>query len=250
MGVMSTLAKQDGYIVSLAPPESYLDPRAPAAEASFSRSLLLTYPKWEREWKKDLGANYTEPYFGYHGRNCWAYLVAAYGGLGPEGTFDFASVQIYESYSHFAYDVQVSNLTISEGILRAAEHYLEGFVVDFSTDTSPKVAALGKQRISVPAEALVLGFIATSGDPHEDAPAHAYPYKKTFTVMPTEPDSVQRAYGDLAGKGRAPRGFMFWCISEEAGSTIPYYLSEGLAAVVRPSATWASVDKVHISPKL
>lgn len=88
--------------MSLAPAESYLDARSPHGR-SYSRSLLLDDDAWEEEFAREQGSSYTRPYFGYHGRNCWAYLVEAYGWE----AFDFVSVQFYESYSHFAYDVQV-----------------------------------------------------------------------------------------------------------------------------------------------
>lgn len=65
MGELSQLAKRDGYIVSLVPAESYLDPSLP----DFSLSLLLDYPEWRE----------LQPNFAYHGRNCYAYLLAAHG---------------------------------------------------------------------------------------------------------------------------------------------------------------------------
>ena len=231
MGVMSQLAKRDGYFVALAPAESYLDPRAPVTEPSFNRSLLLTYPSWERQFKEDLGANYTYPFFAYHGRNSWAFLLAAYGGLGPGRTFDFASIQVYESYSHIGYDLQVLGMSVSHAIICAVLPYLENYWVDFSTDDSPRVASLGKQKISIPHEGLVVGFIAYSGNPRQEIP-RSYPYAKGVTFMPTDGDSVQSAYKELEMKGTPPRGFMYWCILDEAGSTIPYYMSSGLATVM------------------
>jgi hypothetical protein len=42
VGEMSQLAKQDGYIVSMVPPESYLDPTT----SEFDGSLLHSYPEW------------------------------------------------------------------------------------------------------------------------------------------------------------------------------------------------------------
>ena len=106
MGKMSLLAKRNGYVASLAPAESYLDPRS-SAGALYSRSLLHDDEAWEAEFSREQGALYSRPFFGYHGRNCWAYLLAAYGWE----AFDFVSVQFYESYSHFGYDVQVGRGT-------------------------------------------------------------------------------------------------------------------------------------------
>jgi hypothetical protein len=98
---MSLLAKRNGYLASLAPAESYLDPRS-SEGPYFSRSLLHDDEAWEAEFSHERGPEYSRPYFGYHGRNCWAYLLTVYGW----GAFDFVSVQFYESYSHFGYDIQ------------------------------------------------------------------------------------------------------------------------------------------------
>ena len=65
MGQFSVLAKKDGYIVAMAPAESYLDPTT----SQFDRSLSHPYPEW-----KDL-----QPNFRYHGHNTYAYLLAEYG---------------------------------------------------------------------------------------------------------------------------------------------------------------------------
>ena len=125
IGEVSKMAKKEGYVVSMAPMESYLDP----STTLFNRSLLQPYPEWEN----------LAPNFSYHGRNVLAYLLAkhgevsleeeAVGGWGytalwkgwwggggviirdSEGasdeekkkkllTFDIISVQFYETYSH------------------------------------------------------------------------------------------------------------------------------------------------------
>ena len=94
MGRVSQLAKQDGFLVGIAPAESYLDVTTPA----FDLSLLHTHPEWEGVVE-----------FGYHGRNCYAYVLAHYdqtqAGAGTIPTFDFVSVQLYESYSHANYAI-------------------------------------------------------------------------------------------------------------------------------------------------
>lgn len=141
MGHMSTLAKADGFLVSIAPAQSYLGPPRPPPAPSFNRSLLLEDAAWEHEFAEEQGAAYVRPFFGYHGANCYAYLLvrtldssrerlpsgagtlpaesnpestnnappdlyaqAAHGGW---RTFDFVSVQLYESFSLFGYTVQV-----------------------------------------------------------------------------------------------------------------------------------------------
>ena len=62
MGHFSVLAKRAGYIVAMAPAESYLDPTT----SQFDRSLSHLYPEWS-----DL-----QPNFRYHGHNTYAYLLA------------------------------------------------------------------------------------------------------------------------------------------------------------------------------
>ena len=76
MGKFSQLLKNAGYIVSMAPAESYLDPTTD----EFSLSLLHNYPEWEKD----------VPEFNYHGRNAYAYLLAKY----SIDTFDFISIQL------------------------------------------------------------------------------------------------------------------------------------------------------------
>lgn len=112
MGRFSQIAKQHGYIVAMAPAESYLDPTT----SLFDRSLLHTYSEWDK----------IQPDFAYHGHNTYAYLLAKYGQttvspttLAPTtvasttaapttvDTFDFITVQLYEGYSHACYRIEV-----------------------------------------------------------------------------------------------------------------------------------------------
>jgi len=71
------LPKASGRFVSLAPPQSYLD----ASTDEFSLSLALPARCWHAE-------------FAYAGRNAYAALLA----LAPPDTFDFVSLQLYESW--------------------------------------------------------------------------------------------------------------------------------------------------------
>ena len=91
MGKFSQIMKKEGYIVSMAPSESYLDPTTD----EFSLSLLFNHPEWEKE----------VPEFNYHGRNAYAYLLAKY----SVDTFDFISIQLYEGYSHSLFKYKREN---------------------------------------------------------------------------------------------------------------------------------------------
>jgi hypothetical protein len=79
MGEISRLAKEDGYIVSMAPPQSYLD----VTNSNFSRFVNLTDPV--RSWHAE---------FSYFGANVYAYILSKCGEY-----IDFVSIQFYESYS-------------------------------------------------------------------------------------------------------------------------------------------------------
>ena len=83
MGTLSKAAHDDGFIVTLVPPESYFD----VTTSSYDRSLTHPYPE---PW---------HPEFLYHGRNVYTYLLAKY----SLEIFDLIDIQLYESYSHATY---------------------------------------------------------------------------------------------------------------------------------------------------
>jgi hypothetical protein len=117
VGRFSVLAKRDGYLVSLVPAESYLDPMT---EPSFSRSLLLNYPG-DVGWAKN---------FSYHGRNGYAYLLSRYGGGGGGGepeTFDLVLIQLYESFSHLTYNVTLRGQSAASYIAAWARRVVAGW---------------------------------------------------------------------------------------------------------------------------
>ena len=63
IGRMSQMAKEDGFIVSMAPAESYLDPTI----SNFDFNLLHVYPEWEP----------IVPGFHYHGNTDFLRVVLA-----------------------------------------------------------------------------------------------------------------------------------------------------------------------------
>ena len=71
-GSLSVAMKRGGYLTTMVPPESYLDP----TDDRFDTRLNLTYD-----------GEFDGVYFPHHGRNCYAYLLAKYGyteaGSGP-----------------------------------------------------------------------------------------------------------------------------------------------------------------------
>lgn len=184
MGQFSQMAKYiDGYIVSMAPAESYFDP----TRNGFDRSLLHGYPEWEPE---------LDPPFRYHGLNAYAYLIAKYDTI-PNATewemmvnssrhrqqhliettdagfpllhsnfslsttdaahtFDFITVQLYESYSHAEYNTSILHMPPAEVLVRFCKLMVKGWEVDFTNDV--ELGYPYKQFIAVEPSRLVVGL--------------------------------------------------------------------------------------------
>ena len=202
---LSKSLKKAGYLVSLAPPQSYLD----VGTSSFSLSVTNPATCWH-------------PEFTYAGRNTYAALLA----LAGEETFDFVSLQMYESWS-------VADCNIS-GLLQPPDEYLPrlaaamdaGWTVSFSDVPS---LGLADQTVRVPLQKLVLGL---ANGWAELAP----PARKALLLMPA---AVSKAYAAM-GKSSV-RGFMFWDIMDEGKDVdgVPLNLAEGLNGFlkVRPTAS-------------
>ena len=157
MGKFSQLAKKAGYVVAMAPAESYLDPTT----SDFSLSLRHTYPEW-------VGMNPTNN-FSYHGRNTYAYILAKYNetcierartiekdgeideNFDQEGecrgeealisripTFDFVTIQLYEGYSHAMYKLGIMGVHPSDYLNDLVEKFENGWMVNFSSQPEVK----------------------------------------------------------------------------------------------------------------
>jgi chitinase len=212
VGQVSQLAKQDGYIVSMVPPESYLDSSTP----QFDSSLLHTYPEYVA-----VGNN-----FSYHGHNGYAYLLAKYGQttLSPTSasssyavvdTYDLVSVQVYESYTHLLYNTTYGAQSAADYLVEWLPTLQNGWFVDFSS--APEFS-LASQVVSVKKEALCVGVANGWANNRNNA-----------LVMP---EQLQAAYETLQGVGMEPRGFVFWVIDDEGavpqGQTQPLYMAAGI----------------------
>jgi beta-glucosidase len=190
MGCISQLAKDDGYIISMAPPQSYMDPQS----SKFSRHVNLTEP--DRPWHNE---------FHYFGANVCSYLLSKYGDY-----IDFISLQFYESYSRAAMSVY------HYGISPAA--YLQFYVndlvttgqtyqVNFEEDPTLKYPS---QRVALPLSKLVFGFAnGWAAGPGEKA-------------IFFDPEDIDTAYQSLTESGNTPRGFMYWVIGEEGKNGVYY----------------------------
>jgi chitinase len=191
MGYISRLAKQEGYIIGMAPPQSYLD----ISNSRFSRSVNLAEPG--RSWHGE---------FHYFGANVYAYLLAKY-----KEYIDFISIQFYESYSR-------AGMCIYGQEKMAPETYLVSYVknlvnqdcsllVNFEDDPSTK---LSNQRVPLPLSKLVFGF------------ANGWALDTGDRALYVEPNAIHKAYASLSEDGQEPRGFMFWVVGEEGKNEIFY----------------------------
>ena len=193
IGRVSQLAKQDGYVVSMAPMESYLDPTT----SEFNRSCRLTNPEWQP----------LVPAFTYHGRNVYAYLLARYGRTptpaGGADTFDMIMLQLYESYSHFGHAVGVRGEPPADALARLVRALRDGWLVRFGSDPA---LGLADAEVRVPPARLVIGLANAWAEP--DGPP---PHKPLF-VRPRE---LAPGWAALAAEGAAPRGAGFWSAVHE-----------------------------------
>ena len=211
VGEFITLAKADGYLVTLAPPQSYFDIHT----SEFSHYLNLTDTTknpsdgTRRTWHAD---------FSYFGRNLYAYWMAHYG-----DSVDLVMVQFYESYSKAAMAMAVGNVT--------PENYLQQYVWDLNQplqgpgwwvdfrggDGTPDF-------VSVPLSKLVWGlcnaWCRRRDDPHQYEGRHAY----------FSPEILNAAYQNLWDWMLEPRGFMFWDIPNEGIDGI--YYARGLNSIL------------------
>lgn len=201
MGEMSQMAKRDGFVVSMAPAESYMDPTFDTADGS----LTHRYPEWDR----------LQPDFTYHGRNCYTYLLSAFGTstvASPDGdilvpTFDFVSIQLYEGYSHLLYNTTEPSPSPSLRQKQSAIDYLVKLVPRLVNGFSVDLMAFGLPTtvVSIPSTRLVLGF------------ANGWADNSKFALI--WPEVIGAAYALLEQDGIRPRGAMFWDIADEGMDT-------------------------------
>lgn len=215
--------------MSLVPPESYLDPTT----SLYDRSLLHAYPEWQ-------------PNFTYHGHNAYALMVSKYGNTTVTTastaddaaaaaptvvpTFDFVSIQLYESWSHADYNVSgappAQRQTAAQYLINWVPRVINGWFVDFSSDPASNWPS---QNVSLAPSQLVIGL----ANGWAGGPAGG-PAPKSILIMP---EDAGTAYAALEAVGMAPRGFVFWDITDEGdvppGQSQPLYLSAGINAFLK-----------------
>eukprot|EP00392_Amoebophrya_sp_AT5.2_P011172 g11247.t1 len=162
-GEMSVLAKAHGYVVGLAPAQSYFDCRCPVGggglmvqtrgadggvvplvqlpECEFSYSLALA--PYETDW---------HPEFLHQGRNSYAYLVGKFG----YATFDFVSIQLYETNSHAEW---ATGSGAAGAKKQTVKEYLHDLATDFEKGYRIRVPDTDELlEVRIPRDRLVWGF--------------------------------------------------------------------------------------------
>ena len=201
MGELSVLAKQKGYIVSLAPAESYLD----YTTSEFSLSLLYNHNEWINE----------VPNFNYHGRNTYAYLIKKYG----INVFDFISIQLYEGYTHTLYKYKRQGIKFGKILEEIIINLTKGYEVDF---TKVKESGLNKEIITIPNEKIVIGL------------ANAWADKQFLFV---NKDDLIEAFDYLKINNIKCKGIMFWDLKDEGmihindDTKTPFYMAEVINSI-------------------
>ena len=187
---ISTRAKAAGRLVTIVPPQSYLD----STTSEFSLSVVKPARCWHPEFK-------------YAGRSVYAALLA----YAPPDTYDLVSLQLYESWSLAACAVYGKREGLASYFDRLVRSMDKGWTVNFATEPS---VGLANATVRVPASRLVLGLA--------NGWTHAGKDSKVFFVPPAD---LSAAWQRLSLK---PRGIMFWDIADEGKGTPPLYMAKAL----------------------
>lgn len=203
MGEIIKYAKEDGYHVTMAPPQSYLDP----SSSAFSRYVNHTDPN--RTW---------HPGFSYFGRNLYAFWLAKYGEY-----IDLVSVQFYESYSRAAMEIAGGG---DERVRMTPEGYLQKYVWDLNANNQTFYVDFGSDPEITP-DILTSGYV-----PLPVREKLVWGFGNGWTKMQTEsgneknvyfpPECIQAAYQNLLDSMVEPRGLMFWDIHQEGLGGVVY----------------------------
>jgi len=186
MGNMSTLAKADGYVVTIVPAQSYLD----YEQSNFS--ILLNHSD---SWA---------PTFLYHGWNAYAYLWQKY-----NASIDAVLLQVYEGWSRAGYDISVTK-DVGTYFTNLVSNMTTGWTVKFSQVSATQ---LPDTVVSIPPSKLIMALAnGFGGAVPEQAPN--YPDQKfpIFWAQDIQPSWDPTKY----------RGFGFWELQFE-GTNLSRY---------------------------
>ncbi|KAJ1458357.1 hypothetical protein M885DRAFT_614704 [Pelagophyceae sp. CCMP2097] len=202
VGEFSRSAKAAGFVVGMAPAQSYLD-------ASSDEFDLALNHQPGAGWKP--GTNGFPETFPYAGRNAYVALIRAAGGV---ETFDFISVQLYEGYSRACFDITVGGAAAAEVVANVCRK--------LSTEGVRISGEPASAAIVVPPNQLVVGFANGWADG-----------RKFLSVAPRD---IADAFAQLKGEGSEPRGVMFWVIDEEGSpASAPVHFARDVSSAMRPA---------------
>lgn len=151
------LAREDGWVVGLAPAESYLDSRG---DGRASRRLNFQPLV---DWDLD---------FPYAGRNAYAFLLR-------RADFDFVSLQFYEGYSRACYETTRKGGDLAAYLRETTQRLAAGFDV---RDENDEVF-----RVQVPPSKLVLGFANQWADGTKFLRADPRDIVRAHTLLRSDP---------------------------------------------------------------
>jgi chitinase len=207
MGEMSQLAKKDGYIVSMAPAESYLN----CFTSDFDRKLNHSYPEWSP----------IVPHFTYHSHNSYAYILSKYGvsvcnDLEVD-TFDFIMVQFYEGFSRMLYYTKRETFSPASYLESALPNYYNGWIVNYEQDP---IVNLPSQLVRIKPSQMIIGL------------ANGWANNEKFLFL--DQKELQEIGVVLKRKGIEPRGYGFWNLQDEGGivNGEPFWLAKVLKDVL------------------
>ena len=230
MGEISRLAKQKGYIMSIVPPESYLDP----STSQFDLNLTHPYPEWSS----------LNPPFDYHSHSVYAFFLAKYGSTFVKkqvgkttffeivDTFDFVTVQWYETYSHADYNLTVMDVSVTQYFQKAVPSLVNGWMVDFA---SVPALQLDSQIVKVNKTAVVIGL--------------ANGWAGNSRTVLIYPEQVGVAHAALKTQGLAPRGYAYWNIQYEGQAPannpkVQVWMAQGLNQFLHTRNTTVFLDNL------
>jgi len=214
MGSISTLMNDNGYIVSIAPPLSYLNMN----NSNFSRYVNISIPN--RRWHSD---------FHYFGSNAYAYLLAKYGNY-----IDLISIQLYESWSDAGMSIYHDGVNGSDYLYNFVHDLAvnnESYHVEFDQDTT---LGMKVQNVSVPLSKLVIGLAngwAVNNNPDSSN------YHKALYISGKE---CEVTYRRLLNDHHVPRGFMYWTIEERGKNDV--YLAKDIGQFLFPNNDTSKSD--------
>jgi hypothetical protein len=208
-------AKSRGYIVSMAPAESYLDSTIKEGSVDGEFSLALNLPP--RAWTTSSSATdedrtiINNAKFRHAGRQCYAYILAKAG----IDTFDFISIQLYEAYSPFAHDIHRRHIDQTLALMKRIHSFVTGYTVtglpplvvasSSSTSSLSQEDTTSQFVVQIPLEKLVIGI--------------ANYWVDGMKFCKVDPKAIRLAYEQtlVEYNGRGFLGVMFWTVEEEGG---------------------------------